>query len=520
MVNESTVTIYDKSVKCDRYHLLKPQSDIDINNNTSIYTENGNAFNGIGNYIILNKPYDVLKYSRLCKVSLNGFVPFYGLINKVVPIRNNKSAIEIEPDAWLNNRDNISSGDFNTLFETTKFLSNYPFYDTSAKFKWFSNFQPLFNETHCPYIVMVYRQERNEELQLAQMDYVYLGSSNSRIDTFDFYDFMRYIYNNLDSNSIVAIYLSPFPLPGFSSSDIVFGNENSFNIKRQWLPYIQHMVKQHPIHKQLTIVNDPVKKSCILDMNGAIVWQSEFKDVGNRYLTARLDISYDTCQWICNISGAYDGIEESPNNRFSIQCNPIPFFADYYQYYQNLQRSFTAEKRKAQLEKQLVDGVGDTIASSLWHGTSSASPRADSTANIAALGGLVGGLIQTGLNYYSTSDLNTKLDNIENRQAQMQYDTLNSTGSSIGNYYVKNSVPFHAYLNVDFASQYANTTYSSITIKYNCPIRKTDLDLMLNDTDENPEYLKGDFDFIQIPIQDSLQLNSRFKHGVSFVDWV
>ena len=114
-----------------------------------------------------------------------------------------------------------------------------------------------------------------------------------------------------------------------------------------------------------------------------------------------LDVSYGSCFWN-GIVGAPQTHSQDVENRFTIPCIDLGYFLDYYQQYSNIQRGYNTELRQAQLEKQLIDGVGDVVASTLWHGTSSGAPAPNATGIKAAIpatsmygiaGGAIGGNI-------------------------------------------------------------------------------------------------------------------------------
>lgn len=279
----------------------------------------------------------------------------------------------------------------------------------------------------------------------------------------------------------------------------------------------------------MPIVCDPYGTSVITNMTGGIVWQAEHKDVGNKEIVARLDISFDECKWNCFVRNlnSDEKICTDPTRKFTIVCNPISYFADYYQQYQNLERSFNTEKRNAQYDKQQLDAIGDVVASTLWHGTSSGQPtKGDGgkfsmmpkSAGVAIAGAALGGTVQVAIQSYSLGEYNKKLSDIENRQAKLQYDKYNALGNSVMDFVVGGSVPRMYIMDIDVESSHDITTLRNIT--YNSGITSTDAeDLFLNSQIAPPKYLSGDFDFYKIPLKDGIQLNARLKTGVEFVLW-
>ena len=343
--------------------------------------------------------------------------------------------------------------------------------------------------------------------------------------------FHQFYVNNIDTNEIISVYLSPFELDlDPETAWIHVGNDYLWRLR---LDAFQTINVNKVYTNNIIVNNNQYEKTCILDMNGNIVWQSEYKDIGEKTVVARLDIGFDDCKWDCFIRDrtSTSKVEYSPNNRFSIVCNPVSFFADYYQQYINLERSYNVEKRNAQYDKQQLDAIGDVVASTLWHGTSSGQPTKGGkgisqffpqSSAIATGGAAIGGTIQIAFESYSLGEYNKKITDIENRQAKIQYDKYNAIGSSLMNFVCGNTKPCYMNLRVDDATYnskavFGNTTDDLLTT-YNCRIASSDAMAILRTNP--PKYLSGDFDFSAIPLKDALQLNARFKTGIEFVSWL
>lgn len=264
-------------------------------------------------------------------------------------------------------------------------------------------------------------------------------------------------------------------------------------------------------------------------MTGGIVWQAEFKDAGEKTIVGRFDISFDECKWNCFVRdrNASNKVSTDPTTKFTIVCNPISFFADYYQQYQNLERSFNTEKRNAQYDKQQLDAIGDVVASTLWHGTSSGQPTKNDggkfsmmpkSSGVAIAGAALGGTVQIAVQSYSLGEYNKKLSDIENRQAKLQYDKYNALGNSVMDFVVGGSKPRMYIMDIDEES--SSDIGETRNITYNSGISSSVATSLFLDTQgQSPKYLSGDFDFYNIPLKDGLQLNSRLKTGVEFVSW-
>lgn len=541
MSTDAEIKLFKGNINCDRNHLLSINRSVDDSSTNICYEEVGNAFNGFNEPFILNTNYDLVKSSRIAEIKLKGMnlklneqsvmeeFPIYCLINNIQPLRNNKTYVSLEPDAWLNYRNDIVLGNINTLFETTELLTNYPYYEYTGKYKYFYNMQKL-EDVYSRYVIILWHSA------VDNFDYTIVIHCTVNLSI---YEFLFKVFNvierhNYDTNQIISISLSPFNMSNITSVMLdVTTNEDTEDYCTVFMTasnlFNKHCI-DHPTVKEVNIVCNPYEKTVITDMNGSIVWQAVHMNNGTKYLKYVLNASPNMVYWDFVIQDTNDAnyIEVSPNKRFSIVCNGIPFFADYYQQYMNTERSFNIEKRQAQLDKQLIDGIGDTAASTLWHGTSSGAPKKDATgiakyfpatSMIATAGAAIGGGIQTGLEWYSTGDYFKRLNDIENRQAKVQYDKLIASSDSIVGYTTKRSLPSIGSLRVDVETVNSKHTFGDLNIKYNCPINKIDLNTLLFSYNDHAKYISGDFDFCSIPVMDALQLNTRFKGGVEFVDW-
>lgn len=229
MSTDVEIYIFDNTVNCDRYHLLKVENPTPILSERVEYSESGNAFNGFNNPFILNVNYDRVKYSRMCAIRLKGMniyeingqtqeQPIFCLINNIEPLRNDKTVIEIEPDAWMNYRREVKIGDLNTLYSCTRFIPECPFQQHKAKFKTMTtqNGNVLFGDS--PYyniIAIRHREARTPgqgDIGNQDEDWIYyLRSSDSyykAIHTLFWYFFT----NNIDTNQLIALFVSPFEL--------------------------------------------------------------------------------------------------------------------------------------------------------------------------------------------------------------------------------------------------------------------------------------------------------------------
>ena len=524
-----TIRVFSTKVKCDRYHLLKPLLDADIyeDDGTLAYEESGNAFNGFNEEIILNVNYDVIKNSRICKMIINGMnnnVGIYALINTVRPIRNNKTAITVEPDAWMLYRDyGFEPTTLNTIYESTAQLG-IPFYEYVGKYKSIEPVVDLFTiEQNKIPIIMVYHQSNIDQTNLYIMK-IRPTQVNARTIML-FCD-----RHNLDSNQVKDIYVSPFDVqvPGGSYSTVINDDilGNVYLIGIESLNYFYYTEYYHT--QRIYIENTPTFKTCITDMRGAIVWQSQDKYNGYKFLNAKLCIGEDFCNWVCYLSDTQGVFGTDISCLFTMENLNLSFYADYYDMYFNLEKSFNAQKRQAQLDKQVLDGIGDTVASTLWHGTSSGAPKKDATgiakyfpatSMIATAGAAVGGAVQTYIEWYATDEYNKKINDIEDRQARMQYDSLVATGNSPFSFLIGTTKPRVCQLCIDTLSEDSHKYNNELIYKYDCNIPQGMLSDLLNDEDRNPSYLSGDFEFLKMSYLESIQLNERFKHGVEFVRW-
>ena len=524
-----SIRVFSTKVKCDRYHLLKPLLDADIyeDDGTLAYEETGNAFNGFNEEIILNVNYDVIKNSRICKMIINGMnnnVGIYALINTVRPIRNNKTAITVEPDAWMLYRDfGFETTTLNTIYESTAELG-LPFYEYVGKYKTINPVTDLFTrDDNKVTVLMVYHQSQIDATWVYVMNILPSYINSHFIITFC-------NRNDLDSNQVKDIYVSPFKVEVPSPpSSIVITDEVLGTVYQLTLESLNGLyLTQYYLSQRIYIECSPVFKTCITDMRGAIIWQAQDKYNGYKFLNAKLNIGEDFCNWVCYLSDTQGVFGTDVSCLFTMQNVNLSFYADYYDMYFNLEKSFNAEKRQAQLDKQVLDGIGDTVASTLWHGTSSGAPKKDATgiakyfpatSMIATAGAAIGGAVQTYIEWYATSDYNKKMNDIEDRQARMQYDSLNSTGNSPFSFLIGSTKPRVNQLSIDTLSEDSHKFNNELIYKYDCNIPQGMLSDLLNDDDRNPSYLSGDFEFIKMSYLESIQLNERFKHGVEFVRW-
>lgn len=503
-----TIGIYSSGVNCDRYHLLHSLASID---QSPIYTETGLAFNGFDNPVIINTSVETVYDSRIGYVQipgLNNGNPIYCLINSIKPITKTKCAVFMEPDAWMNYRDKSIIGTNNYIFETTREI-DYPYYDMVSKEKIIQSSVDLENSTAFNILMLYHDSTLNN-------DYVYFFAFY-KIYGFGFYSakfFTALQTLNIDSNDIIGIYFSPFDVSSYFTNLVYEDSPMSFQVfNRQYGSFISAALND-PKYSTFQIVDNYAMKTMITDMTGSPVWTSIREDNGNRTLYRRIDLRYDGCIWDCSINTGSSQIQESPNKRFAISCISLGFFVDYYQEYQNTQKSYNSELRKAQLDKQLIDNIGSIVSSTT---SGAVGGMIGGQGVLGAAAGLTGGIANTIASYYSTSDYNRKLEIIEDRQAKIQYDTLISGSNSFFGYLLGETIPRMNFITIDsysVNSDYFNTSVPFI--KYNCRIRQSDLTHLLN---QSPMYLSGDFDFINMNVEMSDQLNSRFKHGVYFVNW-
>lgn len=546
MVNDAKIEIFSDDIKCDRYHLLAPDQVAYIEQEDIVHTEEGKAFTGFDNDFIINNNYDVVKNSRMARITLSGMnikndveQPIYCLINDIQPLRNDKTYISLEPDSWMNYRKDFALGHNNTLYESTDLLDDYPYHDYTGNYKEFviSGYDVnLFPNNKFNILVLRHRESRlpdtegTGDIGNPDEDWVYYLKTTDNF-YMSLWSLFQYFYNNyIDTNEIVAIYLSPFELNMGSDNPIeITQNELLFVKKLEVLQY-EWSQPNKVLSQNIDIFYTPWSKTVITDMSGATIWQSLPKDAGEKKIIARLEISFDECKWNCFItdSDSTEKICTDPSRKFSEICNNISFFADYYQQYQNLERNFNIQKRNAQYDKQQLDAIGDVVASTLWHGTSSGQPQKGGKGLTAALpqssaiatgGAAIGGIVQIGIQNYSLGEYNKKLDDIENRQAKIQYDKYNSVGNSVLEFVTGATKPRLMSMVVDDETIYSKSIFGGNKVTYNCGIHDRDLYDILTDTEGIHSYISGDFDFIKIPLRDALQLNARFKTGVEFVSW-
>lgn len=503
-----TIGIYSSGVNCDRYHLLHSAASID---QSPVYTESGLSFNGFDKPVIINTSIETVFDSRIGYVQIPDFNngnPVYCLIDSIKPITKNKCAVYMEPDAWMNYRNKSIVGMNNYIFETTREI-DYPYYDMVSKEKIIQSSVDLENSTTYNILMLYHDSTLNN-------DYVYFFAFY-KIYGFGFYSdkfFTALQTLNIDSNDIIGIYFSPFDVGSYFTNLVYEDSPMTFQVyNRQYGSFIS-VALQDPKYSTFQIVDNYCTKTMITDMTGSPVWTSIREDNGSKTLYRRIDLRYDGCIWNCSINTGSSQIQESPNKRFAISCISLGFFVDYYQEYQNTQKSYNSELRKAQLDKQLIDNIGSIVSST----TSGAiGGMIGGSGPLGAVAGLSGGVANTLTSYYSTSDYNRKLEIIEDRQAKIQYDTLVSGSNSFFGYLMGETIPRMNIITIDSYSENSDFFNTNVPfIKYNCRIRQSDLSNLLSNS---PLYLSGDFDFINMNVEMSDQLNSRFKHGVYFVNW-
>ena len=535
MVTDAKIEIFSKRVNCDRYHLLKPLGNIDDSQINIIHTEEGKAFNGFNQGFIIDAVYDKVKYSKIARITLKGMnlqlneqsimeeFPIYCLISNVYPIRNDKTMIELEPDAWLNYRNEYEIGEQNTLFLCSEYLIDYPASDISTMFYKFEKVGNIFECQYLNFIIFYHNSENNHDL-------VYMFKTLKSWDFFLAYSQeLLNIFTDagIDTNSILAMYLSPFDLDysnGAYNSWVDLGIQIT-GISGYYLDYNAFVVenKLKTLTQNHTFVSNPHTKTVILDACGSTIWTANRENDGTQSVNITLELNYNGCNWV----GYVD--TDTVENRFTIQCLDLGWMLDYFQQYSNIEKSYNRAIRQAHLDKELIDNIGDTVASTLWHGTSSGAPKPDAngiakyipaTSMIATAGAAAGGTIQTALNYYSTMDYNNKVDRAEYKKATVQYDSLGGSTSNFLRFLMSLTLPAIYYMKPDNQSDYVgfDSNRSSYNrLSYNCYMYSDDVEDVLSDNDV--KYISGDFDFIKIPSSDAFQLNTRFKHGITFVNW-
>lgn len=507
-----TVSVFNENVKCDRYHLLKPNSTI---TSIPVYVENGVSFNGFNNPIILNVDFTTIYNSRMIKIQSPDILNnrrIYCLITQIVPITKNKCYVYYELDAWLTysykNDDIIGLNNY--LFETTNVI-DYPYYDLNAKSKVINLSEKIENTTAYNVLMLYHDSSLNFDKVYYFAFYKMYGFGFYSTKLFDALQTL-----NIDTNNIVGFYLSPFDVRSYFTNMVYEDTPMTFQVfDNDYDSFIRTSINA-PKYHTVTIYDNYLYKTVITDMTGSIVWTSIREDDGNRLLVYRIDLRYDGCFWDCSIiNGDTVVIQDSPNKRFAISCVDMGFFVDYYQQYQNIQKSANSELRKAQLEKQLIDNIGGIVSST----TSGIIGGAIAGSGLlGGVGGAVGGITKMATSYYSTSDYNRKLETIEEKQAIIQYDSYLSGSNTFFTFLTGESEPCLNLMTIDDPSLNSGLYDGSTPyLKYNCRIRQSDLiDLIFDNT---PLYLSGDFDFINMNVEMSNQLNERFKHGVYFTDW-
>lgn len=510
------VEVFSSYVNVDRYHLLR--FDNWVHNEDIIYEENGCAFNGFYNPLILNVSADVVCNSRLLALTLlnvnNSSRVFY-LITNVEYITNNKCRVYIEYDAWMNLKSIVRYGEQNNLFQCSDVLTNYPYSDVHADYFTYEKITNIFECRMWNYIIFYHNSSDN-------FDYVYIIKTPKFIN-----DFLPYSQEmvelmedfGIDTNSIISMYMSPFDI---DTSDIPVHPREGMNVYFTIYNYFVYYESLRPLVGTYGYTYSPFSKMVITDANGASVWMNNRQTVGNLETKLYLDLTYSYCMWT-----GYIG-EDLPHTRFSIQCLNLGFFMDYFQQYQNLEKDYNHSVRMAQLDLQIQEGIGDTIAAGTWHGTSSGmsmSPAGGKvavpqTATLGLAGGLVGGAIQTAISGVATNEYYNKLERIETKKAKLQYDMISSNTSGFFKFLTGQTTPAIYTMFVDVFNYYANREIMStvaVALDYNCHIHGSSLQNLIEII--QPNYISGDFDFIGINEEYAIQLNSRFKHGVNFVNW-
>lgn len=513
-----TIKVYSPNVNCDRQHLLKYDELPSIQN--VIYTETGQSFNG-WNTIILDCSYDVVKRSRLISMLIDGMNnnnEIYCLIKNIVPIRNDKTLITFENDVWMNEKSEIRLGEQNYIYEMSVFDPDYPWKPINARDYYFNRHTVLFqNSISKWYIVILYHNsERNEDM-------VYYIESDKNA-CFPFYDwgFMNHMNEiNVDTNGIISIYLSPYSFNVNPDANIAphwkfeFTETGTLYEYTCYSTYFDKFINYNSAYTaksdSIVVGSTPLYGKCITDMVGSIIWTAPLNYFGTYPIGIYADLSYNSFMWRGYVD--HDSIE----NRFSIECIDIGFFLDYFQQYNNIEKAYNHQVRDAQLEKQLIQNLGNVVSSGINTGVMGA------LGGIGGLGfaaGATGAAINTAVDYAATSQYNNKLEKIEEHQAKIQYDMLGSNVMSFQKFLYNNSYPAIEDRNIDDASK--NSVYNSQygyynRITYNCRVKASDLMNIIQV--QRPRFISGDFDFIGISEKDALQLNSRFKAGVNFVNW-
>lgn len=506
------VSVYGEEVQCDRYHLLRPNSTV---TSIPIYVETGVAFNGFDQPVILNVPMTTIYNSRIIKIQSPDILNnrrIYCLVTQMKAITKNKCAVSLELDAWMtySYKEDRIIGLNNTIFESSEVI-DYPYYDMVAKDKIITksvNIEDsvIFN------VLMLYHDA------VSNNDDVYFFAYY-RINGFGFYSqkFVTALQSlNLDANNIIGIYFSPFDLNSYFTQMVYEDSPMTFQVyKRDYNSFMTYS-NSAPKYNSFQIVDDYYHRTVITDMTGSPVWTSIREDAGTKVLVRRIDLRYDGCVWDCSMSpSSSTTVVTSPNKRFGISCVSLGYFLDYYQQYQNTQKSYNSELRKAQLDKQLMDNIGGIVSSTMSGGIGGAI---GGSAPAGAVAGAIGGISNTVLSYYSTAEYNEKLEVIEDRQAKIQYDSLIAGSNTFFPYLVGETMPAINIIRIDEASEKAGFYDNSTPyIRYNCRIRPSDLSELI--FENTPFYLSGDFDFIGMNVGMANQLNERFRHGVNFVTW-
>lgn len=507
------IKIYPKTVNCDRYHLLKPNSAI---TGSYLYSESGITFNGFDNPVIVNTSIENIFDSRIASITISQFNDgneIYCLIRNFKPITANKTAIYLEIDGWMNYRNDSIIGLDNYLFETSKEI-DYPFYELTSKSKLITKTQNIEDSDLFNVIILYHNTQNNEDVVY------YLAYDKTRYG-FGFYSIQTFIQlnnNGVDTNNIIGIYLSPFDINTTNMSLIyeLEPNDIVFNIYRGSYRQFIDDSNDNPKIMSYRVKDDYIQKTIITDMTGSPVWTSIKENDGAQYFSYKIDLRYDGCSWNFSMSDVpNDPVVTSPNKRFSITCVDLAYFVDYYQQFQNTVKSYNNELRQAQLDKQLIDNIGGIVSSTT---SGAVGGMIGGMGALGAVSGAVGGIANTITSYYSTSDYNRKLESIEDRQSKVQYDTVIANSNSYFPFLTGETIPCFNQITIDIPSQNSGM-YDIYTpyLKYNCRIKRLDLiDLVYTNT---PLYLSGDFDFVNMNQEIANQLNERFKHGVYFVNW-
>lgn len=277
------------------------------------------------------------------------------------------------------------------------------------------------------------------------IDYFYLFRSSNSIQSIIARDLSQLpngitANEKINVNEITGIWILPFDLPLNDYMTLIYsdtGVNYDDRLYQTTLNLFNRTARLYDLtfNSQTNLKNYNKNKSelAITDAFNNIIWVSKNNNFGIGFKVT-LNVTSVSCVCSCFLKDVNENDDYSINGSFTIPCESIQMFNDYFKNYYIQERPFLAELRSKQNELQVyssVLGMGSTIGGATVGGALAGGPYG---AIAGAIAGVTGSTIGTIGNYFINEEFNKFSQKIEDAKALVQTDTLSLFGNGITPY--------------------------------------------------------------------------------------